>query len=59
MAKIGYSIQGLVAKAKDTVMANLASVQGTPDIIIIPMLHALMYVRLMHAYTGEHQHLHV
>ena len=40
-------------------MANLASVQGTPDIIIIPMLHALMYVRLMHAYTGEHQHLHV
>lgn len=30
MAKIGYSIQGPVAKVKGTV-ANLASVWGTPD----------------------------
>ena len=33
MAKIGYSIQGLGAKVRDTVeMANLASVWGTHDI---------------------------
>ena len=40
MAKIGYSIQGPVAKVKDTVaMANLASMQGTPDNdIIIPFV---------------------
>ena len=30
MAKIGYSIQGLVAKVKDTV-AIKANVQGTPE----------------------------
>ena len=41
MAKLGYSVHGLVAKVKDTVakllMANLASVWGTHGVLKMSM----------------------